>query len=149
MYQDQKLLTTPGALITCNWPKAPFRKIRNLLKSFRYHSVQIFFTDLMTNVNLLDLVRLYIDRMIEDCGPCIKGIVMDKETVCDQKQTSRIISLSLLSSRQQLLAWSILHRICFKKKCLFSNVSIARERNNWNISQLSVSSDPLQRILKH
>ena len=95
MYQDQKLSTTPGALITCNWPKAPFRKIRNLLKLFRYHSVQIFFTDLMTNVNLLDLVRLYIDRMIEDCGPCIKGIVMDKETVCDQKQTSRIISLSL------------------------------------------------------
>lgn len=39
----------------------------------------------MTSINLLQLVRIYIDRMIDDCGPCIKGFVMDKETVRDEK----------------------------------------------------------------
>lgn len=39
----------------------------------------------MTSINLLELVRIYIDRMIDDCGPCIKGFVMDKETVRDEK----------------------------------------------------------------
>ncbi len=35
----------------------------------------------MTNINLIEAVRSYINRMIEDCGPTIKGLVMDKETV--------------------------------------------------------------------
>ncbi|CAF0916099.1 unnamed protein product [Rotaria sordida] len=34
----------------------------------------------MTNINLIEAVRSYINRMIEDCGPTIKGLVMDKET---------------------------------------------------------------------
>jgi hypothetical protein len=35
----------------------------------------------MTNINVIEAVRFYINRMIEDCGPTIKGLVMDKETV--------------------------------------------------------------------
>jgi hypothetical protein len=35
----------------------------------------------MTNINVIEAVRSYINRMIEDCGPTIKGLVMDKETV--------------------------------------------------------------------
>ncbi|CAF0981042.1 unnamed protein product [Adineta steineri] len=34
----------------------------------------------MTNINVIEAVRSYINRMIEDCGPTIKGLVMDKET---------------------------------------------------------------------
>lgn len=47
----------------------------------------------MTNINLIEAVRSYINRMIEDCGPTIKGLVMDKETVCDK--TIRFISTVL------------------------------------------------------
>jgi hypothetical protein len=36
----------------------------------------------MANVNLIEVVRCYIDRMIEDCGQSIKALIMDKETVC-------------------------------------------------------------------
>ena len=35
----------------------------------------------MANINVIEAVRSYINRMIEDCGPTIKGLVMDKETV--------------------------------------------------------------------
>ncbi|CAF3854650.1 unnamed protein product [Rotaria sp. Silwood2] len=34
----------------------------------------------MANLNVIEAVRLYIMRMIEDCGQNIKGFVMDKET---------------------------------------------------------------------
>ncbi len=37
----------------------------------------------MTNINVIEAIRSYINRMIEDCGPTIKGLVMDKETVCN------------------------------------------------------------------
>jgi hypothetical protein len=40
----------------------------------------------MTTVNLIELIRFYIDRMIQDCGETIKAIIMDKETVCDTKK---------------------------------------------------------------
>jgi hypothetical protein len=42
----------------------------------------------MTNLNLIEAVRFYIDRMIEDCGQCAKGLIMDKETVCHKKYFS-------------------------------------------------------------
>ena len=35
----------------------------------------------MANINVVEAVRSYVNRMIEDCGPTIKGLVMDKETV--------------------------------------------------------------------
>jgi len=38
----------------------------------------------MTNLNLIEAARFYINRMIEDCGPSAKGLIMDKETVCDK-----------------------------------------------------------------
>ena len=43
----------------------------------------------MTTVNLIELIRFYIDRMIQDCGETIKAIIMDKETVCDTKDELR------------------------------------------------------------
>ena len=35
----------------------------------------------MSNLNVVEAVRSYINRMIDDCGPSAKGLVMDKETV--------------------------------------------------------------------
>lgn len=35
----------------------------------------------MANLNVIEAVRFYINRMISDCGQSIKGLVMDKETV--------------------------------------------------------------------
>lgn len=39
----------------------------------------------MSNINVIEAVRSYINRMIEDCGPTVKGLVMDKETVGENK----------------------------------------------------------------
>jgi hypothetical protein len=39
----------------------------------------------MSNINVIEAVRSYINRMIEDCGPTVKGLVMDKETVGEDK----------------------------------------------------------------
>ncbi len=41
----------------------------------------------MANHNLIEVLRCYINRMIEDCGPTVKGLIMDKETVCDPKSS--------------------------------------------------------------
>ena len=35
----------------------------------------------MTNLNVIEATRFYINRMIEDAGQSVKGLVMDKETV--------------------------------------------------------------------
>ncbi|CAF0994481.1 unnamed protein product [Adineta ricciae] len=34
----------------------------------------------MTNLNVIEATRFYINRMIDDAGQCVKGLVMDKET---------------------------------------------------------------------
>jgi hypothetical protein len=39
----------------------------------------------MTNLNVIDAVRLYINQMIENCGESMKALIMDKETVCETK----------------------------------------------------------------
>jgi hypothetical protein len=49
----------------------------------------------MTNLNVIEAVRFYINRMIEDCGPSIKGLVMDKETVCNTNETFYILLIVL------------------------------------------------------
>ena len=35
----------------------------------------------MSNLNVVEAIRSYVNRMIDDCGPTAKGLVMDKETV--------------------------------------------------------------------
>jgi hypothetical protein len=50
----------------------------------------------MTTVNLIEVVRLYIDRMIEDCGKNMKAFVMDKETVCDTENSEVFHSYSFI-----------------------------------------------------
>lgn len=96
---SQKPSNTASALVTCNWPKRFLREIMDL-ECFRYHLIWRSKTaeivrDTMSNINVLELVRFYIDRMIGDCGAGIKGIVMDKETVCDTKLSFIPWSLSL------------------------------------------------------
>jgi vacuolar protein sorting-associated protein 45 len=50
----------------------------------------------MTTINLIELVRFYIDGMIKDCGQTIKGFIMDKETVCDTKTNPEVLILVCL-----------------------------------------------------
>ena len=50
----------------------------------------------MTNINVIEAVRSYINRMIEDCGSAIKGLVMDKETVFNTNNYFVVYTISSL-----------------------------------------------------
>jgi hypothetical protein len=39
----------------------------------------------MTNLNVLEAIRFYINQLIDDSGQSMKVLIMDKETVCETK----------------------------------------------------------------
>lgn len=51
----------------------------------------------MTNLNVIDAVRFYISRMIEECGQGMKALILDKETVCDIQNFSYFIIIFLFN----------------------------------------------------
>ena len=89
----------------CNW----FRISQPEEEATAFSSISVVFTclistsitnknfqDLMANLNLIEAVRTYINRMIDACGPCMKSLVMDKETVQDTNSKTRLIDVSLV-----------------------------------------------------
>ncbi|CAF0811095.1 unnamed protein product [Adineta ricciae] len=72
----------------------------------------------MTNINVIEAVRSYINRMIEDCGSTIKGLVMDKET-------ASIVSMVYAQSE-----------ILQKEVFLFERIDIAGQKSLKNLSAI-------------
>lgn len=45
----------------------------------------------MSNINVIEAVRSYVNQMIEKCGQTMKVLVMDKETVSKQREREKKI----------------------------------------------------------
>ena len=43
----------------------------------------------MSNINVIEAVRSYVNQMIEKCGQTMKVLVMDKETVSKQREREK------------------------------------------------------------
>jgi hypothetical protein len=69
---------------------------RALVQNFSRTNLEQNFLIIMTNINVIEAVRSYINRMIEDCGPAIKGLVMDKETVINNNNTFFLFKICIL-----------------------------------------------------
>ncbi|CAF0966223.1 unnamed protein product [Adineta steineri] len=72
----------------------------------------------MTNLNVIEAVRFYINRMIDDCGQSIKGLVMDKET-------ASIVSMVYAQSE-----------ILQKQVFLFERIDVAGQKSLKNLSAI-------------
>lgn len=94
-------------------------------------------------MDVIKAVKLYIEKMTSESGPGMKILLMDKDTVriyyyfdhkCHLPRTILSYFKNILfhfsKYRRVLYRWHSVNRICYKKKCIYSNELTQQNRTS-------------------
>lgn len=85
-------------------------------------------------MNVIKAIQLYIDKMIEEAGPGMKILLMDRETVSESSQICLRIDFftNILQyfCRRQSFQWLTVKQICCRKRFTSLNASILVDRTS-------------------